>query len=131
LRSLELVAQDALAADLVDELVFCSGQLDIGGYVVDAHLRRLLNDVGHGRVRVDQQVVDRLVDLGRRLHVKGEVALGVEIDQKHPLAKLRQSGSEVDCGGGLADTPLLHGDGYRSGQDWPESNGSWENLPVY
>jgi len=48
---------------------------------VDAHLRGFLHDVGNRRLGVDEKVVDRLLDVARGLHVKGEVALGIEIDE--------------------------------------------------
>ncbi|GAC1666609.1 MAG: hypothetical protein PVS3B2_04460 [Candidatus Dormibacteraceae bacterium] len=99
---------------------------------MDAHLPGFLDYIGYCRVRVDEEVVDRFLDSRRRLHVQREVALGVEIDEEHPLTQLREGGAKVDGGGGFTNTPLLHGDGYRSGQDWPESSGRrgfWPNAP--
>ena len=58
------------------------------------------------------------------------MTLCVEIDEKNPLADLCQSGAKVDGGGGLAYSTLLHGDGYRSGQECSESNRSWARSPA-
>jgi hypothetical protein len=69
-------------------------------------------------------VVDGLVELGRGLHVQSQVTLSVEIDEENPLSDLGKCGAKVDGSGGLANTTLLHGDGYRSGQECPESNRS-------
>ena len=117
LRRFQLVAQDAFAPDLVDHLVFGSCQLDVGRDVMDSHLGGFLNDVGDSDFGIDKEVVDGLVDVARRLHVEGQVALGVEIDEQDPLPQLRQCGAEVDGGGGLAHPPFLHRDGDRSGQE--------------
>ena len=89
---------------------------------MDAHLGRLLDDVGDGRVRLQKQVVDRFLRLAGRLHVEGEVTLRVEIDEQDPLAEFRQSRAEIDGGGGLSDPPFLHRDSDRPGQDRCESN---------
>jgi hypothetical protein len=50
--------------------------------------------------------------------------LSVEVDEENPLADLSECSAKVDGSGGLANTTLLHGDGYRSGQECPESNRS-------
>ena len=44
------------------------------------------------------------------------VALGIEIDDEHPLADRGERGPEVDGGGGLADAALLvrHGENARA-----------------
>src|SRR5262249_32709008 len=99
-----------------DELVFSAGELDVRRNVVDAHLGRRLDDVGDRRLGVDEQVVDRLLELALRLHVEREVALGVQVDQKDTLAQLGECGAQVDGGGGLANPALLHRYGDRSGQ---------------
>src|SRR4029077_12013822 len=104
------------------ELVLGAGELDVGRNVVDAHLGRFLDDVGDGRLGVDEQVVNRLVEVARRLHVEGEVALRIEVDEQDALTQLRQGGAEVHGGGGLAHPPFLHRYGDRSGQDRSESN---------
>src|SRR5665213_277190 len=122
LSRFQLVAKDALAADLVDQLVVGARQLDVRGDVVDAHLGGFLDDIHHRCLGVDQQVVDRLLELARRLHVQRQVALRVEIDEQDALTQLRQCGAEVHGGGGLAHTPLLHRHRDRSGQECPESN---------
>ncbi|MEA2656888.1 MAG: hypothetical protein QOI23_2253, partial [Chloroflexota bacterium] len=41
----------------------------------------------------------------------------IEIDEQYPLTQLRKCGAEVHGGGGLAHSPLLHGDRNRSGQE--------------
>ena len=89
---------------------------------MDAHLGRLLDHVHDGRFWVDEQVVDRLLQLAGGLHVEGQVALGVEIDQQNTLALLGEGGAQVDGGGGLPHAALLHRDGDRSGQERSESN---------
>src|SRR5438067_2063406 len=80
------------------------------------------SDVGDRGLRIDQQVVDGLLELTRRLHVEGEVTLGVEIDQQDALTQLGECGAQVDGGGGLANPALLHRYGDRSGQERSESN---------
>ena len=47
------------------------------------------------------------------------MTLGVEVDEKDTLAKLRECSAKVDGGGRLANTTFLHGDGDRSGQSAP------------
>src|ERR1700674_38269 len=118
----QLVAQDALTPDLVDQLIFGAGKLNVSRNVVNAHLRRFLHDIHHRGFGVDQEVVDGFLDVAWRLHVQGEMALRVKVDEQHPLTQLGQRGAEVYGGGGLAHTPLLHRDGDRSGQDRSESN---------
>jgi hypothetical protein len=45
------------------------------------------------------------------------VTLGIQIDEKHSLALFGESCPKVHGGGGLANTPLLHRYGDRSGQE--------------
>src|SRR5256885_2272782 len=90
---------------------------------------RMRDQVGDSRVRLQEQVVDRFLQLAGRLHVKGEVALRVEIDEQDPLAEFRQRRPEVDGGGGLPDPPFLHRDGDRPGQDRCESNRNRRDRP--
>ena len=92
---------------------------------MDAHLAGLLHHVGHGRIGIDEEVVDRLLQLAAGLHVQRQVALGVEVDQKYALALLGECGAEVDGGGGLPNPALLHRYGDRSGQERSESNRIW------
>ena len=89
---------------------------------MDAHLPRFLDHVHDGGFGIDEEVVDRLFQLARRLHVQRQVTLGVEIDQQHALALLGECGAQVDGGGGLPNPALLHRYGDRSGQERSESN---------
>src|ERR687888_610103 len=57
----QLLLEQALAADLVEELGLGAGELDVGGQVVEASVLVLEHDVAHGDFGVDQQVVDRLL----------------------------------------------------------------------
>src|SRR3989304_883792 len=41
----------------------------------------------------------------------GCIALRIQVDEQHPLARLRETGGEIDAGGGFTDTALLVGHG--------------------
>ena len=69
-----------------------------------------------GRV-LHEDVVDRGADVaGVDPEAGRRVALGVEVDHQHPQARLRQGGTEVDRGRGLAHAALLVGDGDDAGE---------------
>ena len=60
----------------------------------------------------DQNVVGREPPAGAvDAEAGGGIALGVEIDDQNPFADRGERGAEIDGGRGLADAPLLVGDG--------------------
>ena len=56
------------------------------------------------------------------------VALGVAVDQQHPLAQHRQRGAEIHAGRGLSHAALLVGDGNRF---WPCCDSLLFRLPRF
>ena len=67
-----------------------------------------------------QGVVNRAARPGPALLADAarEIALGIDVDQQHPLVGSGQRRSQVDRRGGLADAPLLVGDRYDSRHKW-------------
>src|SRR5690606_948895 len=110
----ERALEPLLATVLVHQLDLGRGQVGVAGQQVVAFggfddrvlgVQLLEQHVAGGRVQV------ALVDAAAH----GGVALGVEIDQQHPLGRGGQRGGQVDCGGGLADAALLVGNGDDAG----------------
>ncbi|OEI67226.1 Uncharacterized protein Cus16_3127 [Curtobacterium sp. ER1/6] len=103
----EHAREDLLASDLVDEVDFGSGQVDVRGNDVEhRHVRRLddLARVLHG---AHEQVVDRGDVVRADAEAGGQGALRVEVDGEDLAAVLGQRGAEVDRRRGLADAALL------------------------
>src|SRR5262249_19929028 len=111
----QLLCQDGPPADLVQQLALGTGKLNVCRRVVDADQGVLQDDLVGGHAGVDQQVVDGPLELVGHLeaHVDAQVGLGVEIDEKHALFTLGQSGAQVHGRGGLSHPPFLVGDRYR------------------
>jgi hypothetical protein len=67
--------------------------------------------VAEGDLRVEQQVIERQLDLVRLLesHVDGQVTLGIEVDQENALPELRERASQIHRGGRLANAAFLVG----------------------
>ena len=83
--------------------------------------KRFLRLVGSTAVErrrvVHEHVVDRALDVaGVDAEAGRGVALGVEVDDEHPEARLGQGRAEVHRGRGLPDAALLVGDGDDPGQ---------------
>ena len=100
--------QRLLAGDLVHELDLRGGQVDVGGQQVHAR-----DPAGHDHVLdpdpgLEEQVVDAQVHLVRvQTQTHRQRPLGVEVDEQHLAAVLRQRGTQVDRGRGLPDPTLL------------------------
>jgi hypothetical protein len=82
-------------------------------HIADAPAAGQHEQVGERRLDdrlVERRVGDERVDGGgRHPEPGGRVALGVEIDQQRPQARMGQAGGDVRGGGRLADATLLVG----------------------
>src|SRR5207244_212571 len=85
-----------------------SREIRLRGYEIEVRETRRLSEFGERRAV--QQVVARR-PVGAFAEPRGRVRLGVEIDDERPLARLRETGGEVDRGRRLADPALLVRDG--------------------
>ena len=110
-------AEHELPADLVHELDFGTGQVDVARQQVHAVDRCLEHHVAGGDAALHQDVVDGGIQL-MRLEAKAnrQRSLRIEVDQEHPAAHFGQCRSEADRGRGLADAALLIADGDDSGR---------------
>ena len=107
-------AQTFFAALDLDQLDLGAGQFAVGAQHVVAATsvhQFLAADARFGdRGGLQQHVINSELNLAfvhARAH--GGVALRVQVDHQHALAELRQTGREIDRGGGLAHPALLVG----------------------
>jgi hypothetical protein len=97
------------------------GQIDLGEHGVQIRPRPADQDILGRAVRVDEQVIDRAVELrGIDAQMEREVGLGVQVDEADALAVLGHRRPEVDGRGGLPHPALLieHGDDAGRRRPW-------------
>ena len=100
--------QGLLARHLVHQLHLSRGQVDVGRQQVHAGHAGGDDDLVEPDVLLHQQVVDRQLHVVRvEPQADRERTLGVEVDEQHLAAELRQRRPEVDGGRRLADATLL------------------------
>ena len=105
------LAQSGLAFVERCELDLGAGEIDVRGHEAQQRHCGLHHHFVHRGI-ASEELVDGAAH-SRRIESEagGGVGLGVEIDEQHGMAELRQRGAEVDGGGRLADAPLLVDDG--------------------
>jgi hypothetical protein len=116
---IEEMLQPALAIGQRHELDLGTGQIAIGGHEVKPlDLRR-----HHERVGIaagHQRLIDRPAAgaLPFQTDTTREIALRIDVHQEHTLTSERDRRRQVDRGRGLADAPLLIGDGNDTAGVW-------------
>ena len=107
-QRVERASECLFASDFGDELDLGGRQVDVAGQKIEVLDTCVNEDVVGGDPRVDENVVDRHVEV-----VVGDTetgrqrTLGVEIDEEHAAAAFGERCAEVDGGGGLADPTFL------------------------
>lgn len=105
------ISQDDLAVLDVDQFNFGAGKISVGGDDVKAKFRGQY-DVFYGLLQ-NEDVIDVALNASSgNPHAGSCVCLGINIDQKDPLAESCQCGGQVNRRCGLADTTFLICDGY-------------------
>src|SRR5690606_31302041 len=103
----ENTGKDLLTGDLVDEVYFGGGQVDVRGDDVETLDGRVLDGIRRLVLVRQQKVVDGQCVVGVDAEAGREGALGVEVDAQHAAAVVSEGCSEADGGGRLADATLL------------------------
>ena len=113
----QLLLQKGLTSHLGDELDLRTGELDVRGHEVNAEVA-VLDHMPEGDLRVEQQMIERQLDLVRLLepHVDRQVTLGIEVDKEDALPELRERASQIHRGGRFANPAFLVGNGDDSAQ---------------
>src|ERR1700674_492732 len=117
LTGCELLLEERFAAHLGDELDLSTGELDVRRDEVDPEVA-VLDHVTEGDLRIEEQVVERELDLIGLLeaHVDRQVALGIEVDEEDSLPEFSERASQVHRGGRLANPAFLVGNRDDSAQ---------------
>src|SRR2546425_640327 len=113
----ELFLEEGFAAHLRDELDLRSGELDVRRDEVHTEVA-VLDHVTEGDLRIEEQVVERELDLIGLLeaHVDRQVALGIEVDEEDALPEFSERASQVHRGGRFANAAFLVGNRDDSAQ---------------
>ena len=100
--------QRALAGNLIDELHFSRGQVNVCWNDVEVFRRCVADRRLDVRLRVHEQRVNRLLHVERiNAQADGGGTLGIEIHDQDPSTVLGQRGAQVDSRRRLADATLL------------------------
>jgi hypothetical protein len=100
--------QHHLAGNFADQLNLSRGQVDVGREDVEVLGAGVLDHVVDVVPSLDQEVVDRDIQLlDRDAQADRQGALRVEVDKKHLASTLREGCAEVDGGRRLAHATLL------------------------